>query len=218
MPDWTKDLYVLRYHWKWVALLLLLVVGSVLLARLVWATTVISKSLEALVADAEVITVGTVVAVETEWAEPSQTPFTFVTFSALDVLKGDPTQPEITVRILGGPNPEGERLHIVGVPTFHLGDRMVVFIAGNETQAVPFVGMWQGVYHVTFDPVRETETVATHSGVPLTTLPTGRNGPPLLHDGQPATYQQTGPALTLDAFRQSIVDASQERSRHVPQN
>jgi len=192
----------------------MLVVGSVLLARLVWATTVIGKSLDELVASAEVIAVGTVTAIATE--QEHETPFTLVTFSSLDIIKGDPGQIEITVRILGGPNPDGERLQIVGVPTFHLGDRMVVFIAGNETQAVPFVGMWQGVYRVTFDPVRETETVATHNGAPLTTLPTGRNGPPFLHDGQPATYQQTGPALTLDDFRQSIVDASQERSRPVP--
>ena len=35
MPDWTKDLYTLRYHWKWVGLLVGL--GSFL----VWLTFLI---------------------------------------------------------------------------------------------------------------------------------------------------------------------------------
>ena len=36
MPDWTKDLYTLRYHWKWAGLLVVLLAGGVLLlARLV---------------------------------------------------------------------------------------------------------------------------------------------------------------------------------------
>ena len=35
MPDWTKDLYTLRYHWKWAGLLGVLLAGGVLLlARL----------------------------------------------------------------------------------------------------------------------------------------------------------------------------------------
>lgn len=213
MPDWTKDLYVLRYHWKWGTLLVVLIVGSILLACLAGATTVLKKSFPNLVHEADTIAVGTVTATATE--QKQDVPYTLVTFTNLDILKGDDTLTELTLRILGGPGEDGLILNIAGVPEFALGDRMVVFVVGNETQAVPFVGMWQGVYRVTFDPERGTETIATHTGAPLTTLPNRSNGPPIVQDGEPATYQQQGPALTLDAFRQSIVDANREERGHA---
>ena len=95
MADWTKDLYALRYHWQWAGLLVALMMGGVLLlARLVWATTVLEKSFSSLVQDAEVIAVGTVTAIETEWDVQKEAPFTLVTFSDLEVLKGDESQLE----------------------------------------------------------------------------------------------------------------------------
>ena len=183
-------------------------VGSILLIRPAWATTVLKKSFPNLVHEADTIAVGTVTAIETE--QKQDVPYTLVTFTNLDILKGDDTLTELTLRILGGPGEDGLILNIAGVPEFALGDRMVVFVVGNETQAVPFVGMWQGVYRVTFDPERESETVTTHNGTPLTTLPDGTNDPPIVQDGQPAAYQQRGPALTLEAFTQSIVEALHE--------
>ena len=173
--------------------------GLACIASTVWATTVLEKDFTALVQEADTIAVGTVTAIEA--AQEYETPVTLVTFSDLDILKGDAHQEELTVQILGGPAPSGMRLHVAGVPDFHLGDRMVVFIAGNETQAVPFVGMWQGVYRV----VREadTEIMADHAGRPLTTLPQ-RSQRGIVHDGEPSLSPQRGSALTLEAFTQSI--------------
>lgn len=165
----------------------------------VWATTVLEKDFPALVDEADTIAVGTVTAIEVD--QINETPVTLMTFSDIDILKGDAHQEELTVQILGGPAPNGLRLQIAGVPQFILGDRMVVFIVGNETQAVPFVGMWQGVYRV----VREadTEIMADHAGRPLTALPQ-RSQRGIVHDGEPSLQMQTGPALTLEAFTQSI--------------
>ena len=122
MTDWTKDLYTLRYHWKWAGLLVVLVVGGVLLlARLAWATTVIEKPFSALVQDAEVIAIGTVTAIEAEWAAQKKAPFTLATFSDLEVLKGEAGQTELTLHFLGGPTPDGLIMQIAGVPQFRLG-------------------------------------------------------------------------------------------------
>ena len=190
-------------------LVLAAMVGIVLwgLAR---ATTVVGKTLDELVAESDTIAVGIVIAIET--AQEQETPVTLVTFSDLDILKGDAHQKELTVQMLGGPAPDGRRLTIVGAPVFHLGDRVVVFIVGNETQAVPFVGMWQGVYRVVYDTEQDTEVIATHDGRPLTALPSPE---PFVHYDDLIPYQaQRRAPLTLDFFRRSI--AERERNRHVP--
>ena len=93
----------------------LVAVSLVLLARLAWATTVLEKSFSSLVQDAEVIAIGTVTAIETEWNAEKKAPFTLVTFSDLEVLKGDESQTEITLHFLGGPTPDGLVMQIAGV-------------------------------------------------------------------------------------------------------
>ena len=177
-------------------------------ATSVWATTVLEKDFSALVQEADTIVVGTVTAIATE--QENETPITLVTFSDLDILKGDPHQEELTVQMLGGPAPDGMRLQIAGVPEFHLGDRMVVFVVGNETQAVPFVGMWQGVYRVVQD-AEAGDTMATHTGRPLTSLPQHQSPDGLVHDDAPYTVQpQRKPALSLDTFLDAIEEEVQD--------
>ena len=206
MPDWTKDLYVLRYHWRWAGLLAMLVVAGVLLARLAWATTVLGKTFSGLVQDAEVIAVGTVTAIEAEWNAQKEAPFTLVTFSNLEVLKGEEGRNELTLHFLGGPTPDGLIMQIAGVPQFTLGERTVVFSAGNQRQAVPLVGMWQGVYRVVVDAERGIETIHNHVWQPVTTLPTEEGE--ILHDGEaPLVQEQKGSpqaAMPLDTFTQMI--------------
>lgn len=189
MTDWTKNMHIPRYHWQWAGLLVALMMGSVLLlARLVWATTVLEKSFSSLVQDAEVIAVGTVTAIETEWDAQKEAPFTLVTFSDLEVLKGDESQTEITLHFLGGPTPDGLIMQIAGVPQFTLGERYVIFCIGNQHHAVPLVGLWQGVYRVVFDAERGIDTIHNHAGQPVTALPTEDGG--MLHDEAPIVQEQ----------------------------
>ena len=173
-----------------------------------WATTVIEKSLTDLVQEADTIVVGTVSAIEAEWDAASETPFTYVTFTDLDILKGEADQTELTLRFLGGPRPDGTILQIASVPQFAIGERNVLFVTGNDHYAVPLVGLWQGVYRVVFDPARDTDTVYTHTMQPLTTLPSG--GGNILHDedttGQQAQAlrQDSTEAMSLETFSNLI--------------
>ncbi len=207
MTDWTRALYTRRYQGKWAGLLagLSAVGGVLLLARLAWATTVIERPFAALVQDAEVIAIGTVTAIETEWDAKKNAPFTLVTFSDLEVLKGDEGQTELTLHFLGGPTPDGLVLQIAGVPQFSLGERSVLFCKGNQHQAVPLVGMWQGVYRVVFDAARGVEIIHNHARQPVTTLPSEGGG--ILHDAAPIVQEQReqpSETMALTTFTQRI--------------
>ena len=207
MSNRTKNMYTLRYHCK---TLLLWVVFAVALSfllssQIVRATTVIQQSFSSLVQDAEVIVIGTVSAIETEWDAQKKAPFTLVTFSDLEVLKGDESQTEITLHFLGGPTPDGLVMQIAGVPQFNVGERNVVFSVGNQYQAVPLVGMWQGVYRVVFDAERGIETIHNHAGQPVTTLPTEEGG--ILHDEAPIVQEQKDgqqEVMSLNTFTRLI--------------
>ena len=205
MTDGTKARYAVRFHGQGIGWWVVLVVGVLLLARLGWATTVIERSFAALVQDAEVIAVGTVTAIESEWDAQKAAPYTLVTFSELEVLKGGTGQSELTLHFLGGPTPDGHILQIVGVPQFRLGERSVIFCVGNQHHAVPLVGIWQGVYRVGFDTERGIETVHTHAWQPVTRLPTGEGG--ILHDGASLLQEQQAQpseAMPLATFLERI--------------
>ena len=168
------------------------------------ATTVIQKSFAEVVQEAEVIAVGTVTAIAAEWDAAHKQPFTLITFSSLDVLKGAHTEPELTLRLLGGPHPDGSILQVAGVPQFSLGERLVVFVTGNDQYAVPLVGLWQGVYRVVFDPERDMDTIYNHARQPVTSLPTTTGG--ILHDEgqQTSAVQQPAPTMSPETFTELI--------------
>ena len=170
------------------------------------ATTVIQKSFAEVVQEAEVIAVGTVTAIAAEWDAAHKRPFTLVTFSTLDVLKGAHTEPELTLRFLGGPTPDGSLLQIAGVPQFTIGERNVLFVAGNDHYAVPLVGLWQGVYRVVFDAARGVDTIYSHARQPVTSLPTATGG--ILHedDHLSSAVQQPAPAMSLETFTDLIAE------------
>ena len=181
-----------------------LVVSLVLLASPAQATSVVAKPFSAVVQAAEVIAVGTVTAIAAEWDAAHKRPFTLVTFSTLDILKGAHAEPELTLRVLGGPNPDGSILQVAGVPQFSLGERLVVFVTGNDHYAVPLVGLWQGVYRVVFDAARGVDTIYSHARQPVTSLPTATGG--ILHDeGQlSSAVQQPAQAMSLETFTEVI--------------
>lgn len=169
------------------------------------ATTVLHQSFSDLVQKAETIAVGTVSTIHAEWDAASEIPYTLVTFTDLDIRKGDPHQTTLTLQFVGGPAPDGAILQIAGVPEFHIGDRLVLFVNGNYHRAVPLVGFWQGVYRVVFDPERDEEVLYTNARQPLTALPARRGGGVYDHaaalDSAP---QAAGIPLSLETLLHAI--------------
>jgi len=128
------------------------------------AMVVVQRDFADLVARAEQIVVGTVIDVR-EHDDPAAGPVTYVTVSALRVLKGD-ARDTLTLRFSGGAS-GAVAVHIPDMPTFAVGDRAVLFVAGNGRDVCPLVGVWQGRFRVRFDSARGTEVVETDDRAPV---------------------------------------------------
>lgn len=151
-----------------------LLIGLSLLSPSAQATTVTEQTFLDLVRQAEVIAVGTVTGIQEQWDATRQAPMTYVTFSNLTVLKGDPGGETMTLEFLGGHLPDGMVITIEGVPRFTVGEKHVVFCAGNHRDFCPLVGLWQGLLRVTFDQQRGIETVSDNLHVPIVGVQNGK--------------------------------------------
>ena len=141
---------------RWTALLV-----AVVCASATQATTVRQMSLSEVIGEAEVIAAARVVGVEPIWDADRGMPFTEVVYIVADVLKGQAgTDQELSLRFLGGPAPNGLMLSVSGMPSFAVGDLVVLFSARNGNEMIcPLVGWWQGVYRL-----RDDGTVMDYAG------------------------------------------------------
>jgi hypothetical protein len=154
--------------------LFFLIAGCVLVfGHSAQATSVTEVGFSDLVQRADVIAVGTVSEIKEQWDETRKAPLTLVTFSQLTVLKGNPGT-SMTLEFLGGHTPQGLVLTIPGVPQFTVGEKTVVFEAGNRRDFCPLVGVWQGLLRVKTDPQSGIETVSDNFRVPITTIQAGK--------------------------------------------
>jgi hypothetical protein len=162
------------------------------------AMTVVQRDFPELVARAEQIVVGTVTGIRETEEAPGE-PVTLVTFSDLTVLKGD-VGPELTLRLAGG-RTGAYAVQVSDMPRFTLGERAVLFVAGNGRDICPLVGAWQGRFRVRFDAALGTEIVENNGGAPVVGL-VRRN----LQFSSPAATGGGASPMTLDAFRQLVAD------------
>lgn len=161
-----------------------------------WATSVTELTFNDLVSQADVIAIGTVTEIRDHYDEAQKAPLTLVTVSNLTTLKGSPGN-SFTLEFLGGKLPNGLVMTIPGVPQFTVGEKVVVFCAGNRRDFCPLVGIWQGVMRVMTDPQRGIETVSDNFRVPITEI----------HDGKIVKHASgTGPQppLSLAAFIKTV--------------
>ncbi len=176
--------------------LALLLAALLLVAMPAQAMVVVQREFPELVARAEQIVVGTVTEIH-EQLDASGAPSTLVTFTDLTVLKGD-AGGTLTLRFYGGHAGDVE-VRIPDMPTFTVGERDVLFVAGNGTTVCPLVGVWQGRFYVRFDPAVGADIVEDSTHHPVI----GLAGRKLLR--APAVAGGETP-MTLDGFRQLIAD------------
>lgn len=171
--------------------------GSLWMLRPAPALVVVKRDFPDLVARAEQVVVGTVVDVR-DATDEGGTPYTFVTFDDLSVLKGT-VGDTLTLRFYGG-RAGDFAVQVPDMPTFTPGERAVLFVRGNGRDVCPLVGVWQGRFQVRYDAAARTEIVADADGRPLV--------------GVSQRAIQVGPSgggaaavpMSLDQFRQRVAD------------
>ena len=141
---------------------------TLLMAGVARSTTVIPPTFESLVSRASTIFVGEVMDVRAVWEPTPQGRAikTYVTFKVEEVWKGSAgavTQLEFLGGTIGGTTME-----VVGMPTFHDGQRSVLFVSGEAKSVSPLVGFWHGRMRVERDPYG-VDRVRTEDGRSLGT-------------------------------------------------
>lgn len=188
-------------HFVWRTLSCQILFTTLVFASSALATTAIERSFPELVQRADVVVVGTVNDIHEQWDTERQVPFTLVTLSNLTVLKGNPGS-ELTLYFLGGHTPNGKILSVAETPHFTVGEKTVVFSAGNQRDVIPLVGLWQGLLRVQIDTISGTEFVTDHAGVPLRGI---ENGKWVTDDKVARTEGAAQPApLSLSTLQQMI--------------
>ena len=114
------------------------------------ALTVDRVEAPALAGQADLVFLGTVVAVEyrnsdVEGPQHAAIPHTFVTFQIERAFKGRSEGGDlVTLRFRGGPDGRGRVLTVPGVPLFAVGERELLFVRRNGEAMCPLVGWHQG--------------------------------------------------------------------------
>jgi hypothetical protein len=136
---------------------------TLLMAGVARSTTVIPPTFESLVSSANTIFVGEVMNVRSIWTATPQgrAIVTQVTFKVEDVWKG--AAGAVTqLEFLGGTIGE-TTMEVVGMPTFHEGQRSVLYVSSQVRSASPLVGFWHGRMRVEKDP-NGVDRVRTYDG------------------------------------------------------
>lgn len=168
------------------------------------ALVVVERDFAALVALAEQIVEGTVVAVE-QSTDPRGVARTLISLSDLLVLKGEVAGDRFVIDIAGGER-NGLRSVVLDLPELKVGERYVLFVAGNGRAVFPVVGIAQGVFQVVRDPERQAEVVLAYDGSPVS----GRQGRRLVRRERafaPAA------AISVQEFRNWVAEEMANPSR-----
>jgi hypothetical protein len=113
------------------------------------ATVVEFMDLPQLTDQADLIFQGRVAAVDARWDDTRKKIWTYVAFRVDEVIKGGFAENEITLRLPGGSiAAENIRLKVDGVPTFEVGDEVVIFCSPDPKRKNPIIGWHQGHFKI----------------------------------------------------------------------
>lgn len=114
------------------------------------ALTVVPRSFDELVEQADTIVIATVGALRTGWGSDGQTIFTYASLQELEIIKG-----EVPAAVFDLPMPGGvlgdQAQFYPGMPQLRSGERYILFMRGYQREFVPLVGIQQGLYRVLRD-------------------------------------------------------------------
>lgn len=143
-------------------LLLFLLAISVSSAQ---ATVIIPKSLEKRVSKAADIFEGKVVGKVVKLSANGHMIYTEVSFQVDSAIKGNSAR-NVRKLLFPGGELDGEELLIPGMPTFEIGEHVILFVKpGGRKMICPLVGWRQGKFTVEVDPIHRKEVVRDGQGL-----------------------------------------------------
>ena len=142
-----------------------MVASMFMLSAQAGATTLLKKSFDDLVTEADAIVVGTVSDTQAQYGADRKI-HTLVTITDLQVVHGDYQESSLTLQLPGG-RLENDVMVVHGSPRFAVKDRVVVFVQGNGKQFVPIVGWIQGVFRLELDAKTGRQKVTDHERNPV---------------------------------------------------
>jgi hypothetical protein len=166
-----------------------------LATRTLSASVVIAPPFESLVTQAGEIFVGQVAQQSARWIDRGgkRLIVTDVTFRTEQVIKGVPSATK-TLTFLGGIVGE-TRQQVVGMPTFMVGDRDVLFVRSGEGSFLPLVGLFHGRFRVVTGRNGIGDYVANNARQPLVTASSYAS---------PARLRVTDTPLRLEDFLTNV--------------
>ena len=146
--------------------------GLMLVAMLIvagaQATTIMGMDVDRLANDAELIFEGEVIAVNARQQPGSGIIHTYITFTVLDVIKGNDPGPTLELRFMGGSH-EGKIVQVTGMTQPRLGEQGIYFVESLSQDMVnPLLGWSQG--HYIIDETSGDRRVRTVDNKPVTAI------------------------------------------------
>lgn len=129
---------------------------------------------------------------------------TYTDLEIIDTIAGKPPA-QIRLRQLGGK--VGDRqLRVDGAPPMFVGMEAIFFVQGNGRQYFPLVALMHGLYPITRPDAEQDAIVLRSNGEPLRHTSEVSHA---MHGTHSESAEQetefTGPALTVEAFKESIL-------------
>jgi hypothetical protein len=121
---------------------------------IVYSSTIIKISFDKIVTQSDIIFSGKVINIESHVVENDRAkiPYTFVTVSVQDKIKGDIRGDVYTIKLLGGKiQGTGYELRVGDMPTFKQGQEVFLFLKKGENSHSPVVGFSQGKFTIKTD-------------------------------------------------------------------
>jgi hypothetical protein len=129
------------------------------------ATTLVAMDVAELSDQAELVFTGTAVQTKVVRSKDGD-PYTFVTFTVHDVLKGWTMERQLALRFSGGETETGA-VTLEGMPQFVQGENYLLFVHGNGSLLCPVLGWWQGQFQFTHEAGSGKQILVDSAGVPL---------------------------------------------------
>lgn len=141
------------------------------------ATIIVATEDHHLIRQAFAIVVGRVTKIDSHWYAGKTQIYTHIAVRIEEVLKGELSEAEITIKQLGG-TVGGVRSWIFGSPEFVLGERVLLFLTSNPDRTVRVLSLYQGKFSLVLDSQTGEQFIYRHSsseGVRYL-APSGTNG------------------------------------------